>query len=164
MKLELGKRYVTRDGRVTSPLSHFDQEGALYPYCARIDGELDEDYWQADGAYLYDGRAYKFDLVREYVDTDPFPVASRLDQVMDEVRAERASQDAKWGEQNHEPYQWLSILMEEVGEAAQAANDSRDMRKTLAEQAYKQEQYRAELIQVAAVAIAMIESLDRNGK
>lgn len=69
--------------------------------------------------------------------------------VIKEVMEERRFQDAKWGEQNHEPYKWLSILMEEVGEASKAVlGDNLD-------------EYRKEVRQVAAVAIAMIESLDR---
>ena len=33
--------------------------------------------------------------------------------VLNEVSAERQRQDAKWGEQNHDPLLWLSILTEE---------------------------------------------------
>ena len=78
--------------------------------------------------------------------------------VLNQVIAERERQDSLWGEQNHGPYAWLSILMEEVGEAAQAAN------KTILEGHKGFEHYREELVQVAAVTIAMIECLDRNNK
>jgi NTP pyrophosphatase (non-canonical NTP hydrolase) len=77
-----------------------------------------------------------------------------------DVVAERASQDAKWGEQNHHPLVWLGILTEEVGELA---------RSMLAEQfpTYQHginvhdHTVRHEAIQVAAVAIALVECLDR---
>jgi len=39
------------------------------------------------------------------------------------VADERQSQDKKWGPQHHTIAEWLVILMEEVGEAAQAALD-----------------------------------------
>ncbi len=66
--------------------------------------------------------------------------------------AERARQDEKWGEQNHDIYKWLAILGEEVGEANKAAleNDYSELMK--------------ELIQIGAVTVAMIESLERNRK
>jgi len=65
------------------------------------------------------------------------------------VKAERARQDAKWGEQNHGPDTWIRILGEEYGEVCKAVNES-DLRE-----------YRNELIQVAAVAVAAVECLDR---
>lgn len=70
---------------------------------------------------------------------------SAIKQILDE----RARQDEKWGEQNHHPIGWIAIAAEELGEAAKEA----------LEQHYQS--YRIELIQVAAVAVAAIESLDR---
>lgn len=92
--------------------------------------------------------------------------------VLEEVAAERRRQDDTWGEQNHpngtgervwgdmEQQQkqvnqvmveinqltWMDILLEEVVEAF-ATDDER--------------QLRAELVQVAAVATAWIECIDR---
>ena len=40
--------------------------------------------------------------------------------VLDEIGWERLRQNRKWGAQTHDPEVWLAILMEEVGEAAQA--------------------------------------------
>lgn len=37
------------------------------------------------------------------------------DNILREVSDERVRQDAKWGEQNHDPFKWLCILGEEVG-------------------------------------------------
>lgn len=72
-----------------------------------------------------------------------------------DVSRERDSQDAKWGEQNHDPFCYLAILGEEVGEANEAALDLRFADGT-------RQHLREELIQVAAVAVAMVECLDRN--
>lgn len=94
--------------------------------------------------------------------------------VLDEVDYERRRQDSIWGEQNHpdgtgsfaqkvvarkakraEKYAaktkrmtWRHILMEEVGEAF-AERDPQALR--------------AELVQVAAVAVAWVEAIDRRG-
>lgn len=100
--------------------------------------------------------------------------------VLNEVVRERRSQDAKWGEQNHPdgtgpnyPWHlvgtaeqirermraacdqehregngtWVSIALEEFAEAV-AEDNPRELRK--------------ELVQVAAVFVAWIESIDRN--
>ena len=69
--------------------------------------------------------------------------------VIAEVMLERSRQDRKWGEQNHHPHKWTDILMEEVGERAKALLEDDPIG------------YRDECIQVAAVAVAMIESFDR---
>ena len=80
-----------------------------------------------------------------------------------DIVEERRRQDAKWGEQNHDPFCWLTVLMEEVGEAAQAALAMRfDDEAPGDAPAYGAAAYRAELVQVAAVALAMVECLDRN--
>lgn len=110
-----------------------------------------------------------------------------METILNEIRQERIKQETKWGEQNHpvldpalvrrDPTRmceeleipsetrakrlcevnnargannWMTILVEEVSEAASCGEDVVALRK--------------ELIQVAAVAVAAIESLDRNGK
>jgi NTP pyrophosphatase (non-canonical NTP hydrolase) len=70
--------------------------------------------------------------------------------------AERERQEAKWGEQNHDPALYLTILMEEVGELAQAALHTR-----YGGRAGGVEHMREEAVQVAAVALAIVECLDR---
>jgi len=81
--------------------------------------------------------------------------------VLDEVSTERERQETKWGEQNHHPLLWLSILGEEYGEVCKEINDALFTGELTKE---KLVNYRMELIQVAAVAVAAIESLDRNKK
>jgi len=44
-----------------------------------------------------------------------------MENIIQEIREERARQEEKWGQQNHEPAHWLMILGEEVGEANKAA-------------------------------------------
>jgi NTP pyrophosphatase (non-canonical NTP hydrolase) len=68
-----------------------------------------------------------------------------------EIENERVRQDKKWGVQNHNPDYWMVILLEEVGEAAKAILE-RDWPG-----------YCNELIEAAAVAVAAVESLHRNG-
>jgi len=95
----------------------------------------------------------------------------KRDEVLAEVREERGVQDARWGEQNHpngtgEEYSdlaasariacntravsgvvtWADIFLEEALEACAEQDD---------------EKLRAELVQVAAVAVAWIEAIDR---
>ena len=84
--------------------------------------------------------------------------------ILGEVVTERNKQDARWGEQNHKPIEWCAILGEEVGEVNKAALQAHfDSANQGDEYTTAQlEEYRAELVQVAAVAVAMIQSLDRN--
>lgn len=80
----------------------------------------------------------------------------RQNSVIQEIRTERKRQDDKWGEQDHKPSIWMAILGEEFGELCQEALrfDFGDV---------KDENLRAEAIQVAAVALALVECIDRNG-
>jgi NTP pyrophosphatase (non-canonical NTP hydrolase) len=70
--------------------------------------------------------------------------------ILANVQAERDRQDKKWGQQDHAPAVWLAILAEEFGEAAKAVLEGKPL------------DYHKELIQVAAVACAAAESLERN--
>jgi len=80
------------------------------------------------------------------------------DRVLQEVLAERIRQDQKWGEQNYGDFEGISILTEEVGEAAQAANEANfKSSKTRGDFS----RLREELVQVAAVAVNHIEIIDR---
>lgn len=77
--------------------------------------------------------------------------------VLAEVRAEREKQDARWGPQDHSPAEWLAILTEEVGEVSTEILKHRFGGRALSE-------YRLELVQVAAVAVAAIEALDKGNQ
>lgn len=66
------------------------------------------------------------------------------------IDKERDCQDAKWGDQSHLPRErMLAALVEEVGEVAEAILGNG-----------KQRDLRAELVQVAALAVQMIEHID----
>lgn len=73
---------------------------------------------------------------------------------LNSVLAERENQDAKWGLQNHDPFTYLTILVEEVGEFAQAALEARFGGPAAAG-------LKTEAIQTAAVALAIVECLER---
>jgi len=78
------------------------------------------------------------------------------DRVSIDVQIERDRQDDKWGEQNHDPLTWGAILTEEVGELAQAVLQTRfggALGGTV--------NIRREAVQVAAVAQAIVECIDR---
>lgn len=70
------------------------------------------------------------------------------------VLIERAKQNEKWGEQNHEDLFWLAILGEEFGETAQAIlhtqTGERNAGKT-----------RKELVHTVAVGLQWLECMDR---
>jgi hypothetical protein len=79
-----------------------------------------------------------------------------MSDVYEEVRAERAAQDAKWGgpehDDAHDADDWLDYIarkgesaMELVGEGS-ARNDTA---------------FRRRMIQIAALAVACVESMDR---
>lgn len=100
-----------------------------------------------------------------------------MEHILQQIIHERQRQNAKFGEQNHSPIEWIGILMEEVGEVAKEAidyhfknpylNEIGELQETLDNdvvQHIRIEDYRKELIQVASVAVAMIECLDRNQK
>lgn len=98
-----------------------------------------------------------------------------MESILNEIRAERQKQNEKWGEQNHNLVEWIAILTEEVGEASKEAvdyhfknpylNGRGEMQPVLENdvvQHIRLKDYRKELIQVASVAVQMIECLDRN--
>jgi len=80
---------------------------------------------------------------------------ARQADIIADVMAERFKQDKKWGEQNHDPVTFLAILVEEVGELAEAALH-------LKFGGPKAANVREEAVQTAAVAIAILECLDRD--
>lgn len=81
--------------------------------------------------------------------------------ISQEIMDERERQDTKFGfKRNHSPAEWLMILGEEVGEANKAALE-RHFNMVCPD---GMRAYRKELVQVAAVAMAAIESLDRQAK
>ena len=71
-------------------------------------------------------------------------------QILNLIKRERERQDKKWGIQNHNIFKWLAILGEEVGEVNKSALEN------------NYQEVISELVQIGAVTVAMIESLERN--
>lgn len=99
----------------------------------------------------HEGFPERFELVR----ASTFRAVGRL------IKAERARQDAKFGPMGNLPNltleQRMCVLTEEVGELAQALNDARCPGGHSSAGLVNA---RAELIQVAAVAVAWLEALE----
>jgi len=78
------------------------------------------------------------------------------DKVFEMVAKERDRQDAKWGfPQHNSPFEWVSIVTEELGELAKETNDAyigKNPKRNVSG-------IMREAIHVAAVAIAIIEHL-----
>ena len=81
------------------------------------------------------------------------------DQVLKMVGTERAVQKVEWGEQNHRPLLWFSIIGEEYGEMCRAFNEY-----TFDKNTYHLVDLKREAIQVAAACVAMLEYMERQEK
>ncbi|WP_147536081.1 MazG-like family protein [Bacillus marasmi] len=80
--------------------------------------------------------------------------------VLVDVAAERLRQNAMWGKQRHPLGVWLAILGEEFGEVAQAMQGHMGLasfKESDADDLY------GELIQLAAVAVAIAEQVKEGG-
>lgn len=73
-----------------------------------------------------------------------------MNAIFREIREERIRQDKKFGEQHHSLPVWNLILGEERGEVERAILE------------HDPDHTREELIQVAAVAVAMIQTIDKH--
>lgn len=87
------------------------------------------------------------------------PTAEVLSRSVKLVLDERVHQDMKWGEQNHDPFIYLAILMEEVGETSQAALNLKFGKAVNSDR--NLEELKLEAVQTAAVALAIVECLER---
>lgn len=91
-------------------------------------------------------------LLRERMEHDRTRVVLRHP-ALAAVIEERRRQRAKWGRQNHTLGNWALILMEEVGEWSEAALHAEFGGPKAAG-------LREEMVQVAAVALQIVEFLD----
>lgn len=81
---------------------------------------------------------------------------ARFNKITEDIFAEIFRQDLKFGkDRESHPLVWKSVLMEEVGEVAREINDADFQEDKLSDN------YRKELIQVAAVAMQAILNFDR---
>lgn len=81
-----------------------------------------------------------------------------MNRVFEDILDERERQDAKWGVQDHDYPLWRVILGEELGEA-----DQEWLRCHFGER-HRREELRMEMVQCAAVLVAMIECHDRRNQ
>lgn len=96
-------------------------------------------------------------------------LVTNRDAAVARVLAERERQEAKWGEQNPSFDRWLSILIEEIGETTAEmlhvsewlapSSHHMDVKRRNAYEAHQRA--RVEMVQVAAVALAMVEWFER---
>lgn len=84
-----------------------------------------------------------------------------------DVAAERGRQDDKWGEQNHDLTVWATVLGEEFGETCHAilhyraaSGRAENVEGDTDPDAWLAK-VRNEVIQTAAVAVAIVEFIDR---
>ena len=92
---------------------------------------------------------------------------SKTTKILDEVLAERRHQDNKWGYPQPamtDPLHAHAILAKEVGEAAEAVVEMASAGQTPYGVEAWSADLRAELVQVAAVAVSWIEHLDMEKK
>ena len=83
-----------------------------------------------------------------------YTVPEHLPWMLQCIIHERLRQEAKWGEQNHDPALWNLIITEELGESAREALE---MHFKGQKSGSLSENYHAELTQVAASAVAAME-------
>lgn len=87
--------------------------------------------------------------------------------ILEKIKAERAHQDEKWGETDHHPLMWFSIIGEEYGKMLRAFNEySRvtppELSRTLsAESSDLLEKMQYHAVTTAASCVAMLECLER---
>jgi len=84
-----------------------------------------------------------------------------LQDIFKEIKAERIAQDDQWGEQNNNDFIWCTVLGEEYGEVCRASVDivyGSDHKHAT------ESDLRYELVQLAAVAVAFIECIDRGSR
>lgn len=122
--------------------------------------------WDTDGGLDRDGLEKQLEVAKEYAMTlcaaiygavnikmsvDLVPLEKS--QALVDVVQERAAQDVQWGgpehDDEHQPWEWVGFIEKHL-KRANSCNNSL-------------ETYRAEMVKIAAVAIAQVESLDRTG-
>lgn len=92
---------------------------------------------------------WDMDARRNALGDIPPVVDSRTVKVLFDIEAERLHQEALWHGEQHDLVEWMMILGEEYGEACKEMHPRVDLKR-----------FRAEIIQVAAVATAIAEFTD----
>lgn len=159
MKIEVGKRYVTRDGQVTHALldGKANGYGSYWSVCV-LKGTLRADAapaWTRYGKFRADGREHPCDLVSEYVEPNttirdgvPLGVAVPLnayEQAANDALAEVRRAKDMWPGNFNSAHEGYAVLLEEVDELWGHVKTNQKRRDLGA--------MRKEAIQVAAMAL-----------
>lgn len=91
-------------------------------------------------------------------DENPMGAFYKMNEIFRLIRNERARQDNRWGVQDHDPYRWLAILVEEIGETGKAILEN----EFSSGPGHTPDHIAVELLQSAAVIVAFLECLDRH--
>ena len=65
MKIELGKRYVMRNGNITPPLRATKLKGTLYPFIADLPDVIGISEWSVEGFRYSEKYKSEYDLIAE---------------------------------------------------------------------------------------------------
>ena len=84
----------------------------------------------------------------------------RWHRVFNDIHQERERQDQRWDEQNRCPIAYVAICTEELGEVTKEAL-TLDLVPNHPKTPEVRENYRKELVQLAACVVAAIEAFDR---
>ena len=110
MKLEVGKRYVARNGDVTEPLRLKGGDELDHPYAGKVGDAFAS--WTEDGAWFYDMKnEEELDLVAEFVE----PVLTLTPQ----PQADLAWKLRTWAEENYMQGEHLSLHAQDVNDTIQ---------------------------------------------
>lgn len=125
--------------------------------------------------YEVRGREPKFDTLCKIADllevsTDDLlgrkepQLKDNLMKIKNKVMLEVNKQNKQWGDESElTPHQWLGLIQEEVGEIAQAVNETYLPNKTKTKLGGK-ENIQAEIYQAAALLIRLSEKLEKENK
>ena len=102
--------------------------------------------------------------MKDYFTEAEIKAGSEMAAAMRDVVLERLRQNKKWGEQNHGLTDWSAILTEECGEFAEAALGVLFQDGETPQRAASLADARKEAIHCAAVALAIIECIDRHAQ
>lgn len=88
---------------------------------------------------------------------------TNLSVILEQVRVEREAQDSQWGGPTHDEHhnlrEWCGFIEDHVKRAKKAAASMR--RGPLDGIAIHRDDFRKQMIEIAALAVAAVESIDR---
>jgi hypothetical protein len=147
MKLEVGKRYVRRDGEITAPLKEYPEANRFF----RFRCEKSNFSWDENGSFQHSSE-HKLDLVSEYIGPEK-------EKAMEENRKEiyahlniAGAQAANLAGKGHRKFGAHHSLHEGYAVLAEEVDELLDLVKMKAEKREPQKIYE-EALDVAAMAL-----------